>query len=100
MAMLKMSIWCQSDVREYVDNRTQTDGFGNSSDFAKRAIEKLVVLLRVHRPSRVMRNCRRYGCRLQPPVRARLKRRLDGWGRRCGGFDARSTAIAGKPASG
>ena len=40
MAMQTMTISLPSDMREYVDNRTQTDGFGNASEYVRDLIRR------------------------------------------------------------
>ena len=40
MAMQTMTISLPSDMREYVDNRTQTGGFGNASEYVRDLIRR------------------------------------------------------------
>ncbi len=40
MAMQTMTISLPSDMREYVDSRTQTGGFGNTSEYVRDLIRR------------------------------------------------------------
>jgi antitoxin ParD1/3/4 len=40
MAMQTMTISLPSDMREYIDNRTQTGGFGNASEYVRDLIRR------------------------------------------------------------
>ena len=40
MAMQTMTISLPSDMREYVDSRTQTGGFGNASEYVRDLIRR------------------------------------------------------------